>query len=288
MTTGSCLCGAVRYEASGPYVWMAHCHCSMCRRHHGSLYGTTVGVNPENFRWLQGEDAIVHYRSSDAFERPFCRHCGSTVPDTSGDHRICPAGALDESLEMKPQAHIFVASKSPMCEITDSLLQFEEYPPGYGAAVQPKARPPLPQGAVQGSCLCGEVAFAVDETPTKVINCHCSRCRRSRGAAHATNFFVQTDKLRWLRGADRVRTFKMPEAFMYTTGFCSTCGSLMPSLFDKIGRYIVPVGALDAPLAARPGLHIHVGSKASWFDITDTLPQFEAMPPRERIAEFFF
>jgi len=74
MTNGSCLCGAVTYEVAGPYQWMTHCHCSMCRKHHGSLYGTTVGVEKKNFRWLQGEDAIVHYRSSPAFERPFCGH----------------------------------------------------------------------------------------------------------------------------------------------------------------------------------------------------------------------
>jgi hypothetical protein len=288
MTTGSCLCGAVRYEASGPYRWMAHCHCSMCRKQHGSLYGTSVGVDPKNFRWLQGEDAIVHYRSSASFQRPFCRHCGSALPDASGEHVVCPAGGLDESLEMKPQAHIFVGSKSPMCEITDSLLQFEEYPPGYGAAVEPKAPPAAPEGVIQGSCLCGEVAFSIDETPTKFINCHCSRCRRSRGAAHGTNFFVHSDKLRWLRGADRVSTFKLPEASMFSTGFCSACGSLIPSLFDTIGRYIVPVGALDTPLTARPGLNIHVGSKAPWFEITDHLRQFESMPPRERIAELFF
>jgi hypothetical protein len=70
MTIGACLCGAVRYEVSGPYQWMAHCHCSMCRKNYGSLFGTSVGVQPANFRWLQGEDAIVHYRSSSTFERP--------------------------------------------------------------------------------------------------------------------------------------------------------------------------------------------------------------------------
>src|SRR5215510_1674886 len=67
MTTGACLCGAVRYEISGPYKWMTHCHCSMCRKHHGSLYGTTVGVDPKNFRWIAGEEAITVYRSSDVF-----------------------------------------------------------------------------------------------------------------------------------------------------------------------------------------------------------------------------
>src|SRR5688572_20439680 len=121
MTIGSCLCGVVGYEISGPYRWMTHCHCSMCRKHHGTLYGTTVGVAKENFRWLDGEQDIVHYRASAAFERPFCRHCGSAVPDPSGEHVVVPAGTLTSDVGMKPRAHVFVGSKSPMCEITDSL-----------------------------------------------------------------------------------------------------------------------------------------------------------------------
>lgn len=288
MTIGSCLCSAVRYEIAPPYQWMTHCHCSMCRKHHGSLYGTTVGVEKKNFRWLQGDDAIVHYRSSPTFERPFCRHCGSIVPETSTDRAICPAGNLADDLEAKPMAHIFVKSKSPMCEITDALRQFDEYPPGYGAAIDRPAREAETADAIGGSCLCGEVAYELDETPTRIVNCHCSRCRITRGAPHATNVFVNRDKLRWTRGGDQVRTYKLADAHMFVTSFCGSCGGLLPALFEKIGRYNLPIGSLDTPLAAKPGVHIHVGSKAPWFDITDTLPQFETMPPRERIAEFLF
>ena len=287
MTLGACLCGAVRYEISGPYKWMTHCHCSMCRKHHGSLYGTTVGVDPQNFRWLAGEKAITHYRSSDAFERPFCSHCGSVVPDTISGTVIVPAGNLENDLDMKPRAHIFVGSRSPMGgPITDSLRRFDEYPPGYGNAVERPAAV-LQDGVVQGSCLCGQVAFEIDATPKKMVNCHCSRCRRSRGAAHGTNVFTRRDDLRWVRGAEHVRTYKVPDAMLFANTFCDTCGSKLPALMEKFGLYLVPVGVLDTTLDLTPGINIYVGSKAPWFDITDTLPQFEAMPPRERFAELF-
>lgn len=290
MTAGSCLCGAVRYEVAAPYQWMAHCHCSMCRKHNGTLYATSVGVAPKNFRWLQGQDAIAHYRSSLAFERPFCRHCGSTVPDATGEVCVCPAGTFDDDLEMKPQAHIFAASKSPMCEITDALQQFDEYPPGFGSAVSAPAHAAAltESDAVQGSCLCGAVAFEIEAVPPRLVNCHCSRCRRSRGAAHGTNFFASLERLHWTRGAEKVRTYKLPDASLFTTGFCADCGSLMPSVFEALRRYLVPVGSIDTPLAIKPATHIYVGSKAAWFDITDALPQFEAMPPRERVRELVF
>ena len=289
MATGSCLCGTVRYQIDGPYQWMTHCHCSMCRRHHGSLFGTTLGTAPENFRWLQGEDAIVHFRTSPAFERPFCRHCGSALPDTSGAMIVCPAGTLDDDPEMRPRAHIFVNSKSPMLDIHDDLRRFDEYPPGYGTAVTPPSHPVAESGeTIHGSCLCGAVAFEIDEQPRNVVNCHCSRCRKSRGSAFGTNFFTRIDKLRWTRGGDKVRSYKVPEAQLFVTSFCTDCGSRLPAAFEALKRYNVPVGALDAPLPARAGINIWVGSKAPWYEIGDGLLQFDSMPPLDRVRELMF
>ena len=290
MTTGSCLCGTVRFEITGPARWMTHCHCSMCRKHHGSLFGTTVGVDRANFRWLQGEEAIVRYRSSDAFQRPFCKHCGSKLPDVTGSIAICPAGLLADDLNEKPRAHIFVASKSPMCEIADDLRQFDEYPPGYGTAV---AGPPSPAAAtigtaLHGSCLCGGVAFEIDEQPRNLVNCHCSRCRQSRSAAYGTNFFVRIDNLRWTRGKEKVRSYKVPGAQLFTTSFCSDCGSSLPAAFEPIKRYIVPAGVLDTPLTLKPGINIWMSSKAPWSDVRDDLPRFEEMPPIDRVKELMF
>lgn len=115
-------------------------------------------------------------------------------------------------------------------------------------AVSGKASAALKEGVVQGSCLCGDVAFEFDEVPTKMVNCHCSRCRISRGAAHGTNVFSKAEKLRWVRGAERVKTYKVPGAVMYGTAFCERCGSKLPALFEKSGRYLVPVGVLDTVL----------------------------------------
>jgi hypothetical protein len=60
--------------------------------------------------------------------RPFCGICGSTLPDTAA---LASPAALLQNLEAPPalQAHIFVGSKSPMCEITDQLPQFAQMPP---------------------------------------------------------------------------------------------------------------------------------------------------------------
>jgi hypothetical protein len=284
MNQGSCLCGAVRYEMHGPNQWFTHCHCSMCRKHHGTLHGTSIGIAQQNFKWLQGEADIVHYRSSPAFERPFCKHCGSVVPDTSGEVVVIPAGTVEGDLDMRPRAHIFVASKSPMHTITDDMKQFDAYPPGYGTVL------PTPERGVkgiQGSCLCGEVEFSIDETPTRIVQCHCSRCQRSRGTAHGVNTFVAQASLHFTRGTSHIREFKLPGSFMYATSFCDCCGSLLPVLFAPMKKFMVPVGALDTPFVVQSGVNIYVGSKASWFTISDFYLQFAELPPRERFAEIF-
>jgi hypothetical protein len=258
----------------------------MCRKHHGTFHSTLLAAEKANFRFLQGEDAIVHYRSSDAFfERPFCKHCGSKVPDVSGEHVGIPAGSIEGDLAVQPRTHIFVAHKSPMESITDTLNRFDNYPPGFGNAVPAPENPEVHSPGVHGSCLCGDVAFVIDWTPTKIVQCHCSRCRRSRGTAHGVNTFVAQDKLRFTRGTEKIKTFRLPNASRYSTSFCLHCGSLLPSLTPSLGIYVVPVGSLDTPFQVQSAVNIYVASRANWFSITNPYPQFDELPPREWLAD---
>jgi hypothetical protein len=45
----------------------------------------------------------------------------------------------------------------------------------------------------------------------------------------------------------------------------------------KLGE--IALGTLDTDPGVRPTEHTFVGSKAAWFDITDTLPQHDKWPP---------
>ena len=38
MLRGSCLCGGVRYEITGPLSGALNCHCSMCRKAQGAAF----------------------------------------------------------------------------------------------------------------------------------------------------------------------------------------------------------------------------------------------------------
>ena len=131
MVHGSCLCGQVRFELTGPAQFINHCHCSMCRKVHGAAYGSFLHADGKYFHWVSGESSIHNYQSSPKNFRAFCRVCGSKVPvlEDEGTHVIIPAGALDDDPGVRPVVHIHTASKASWYEITDKLPQFAEFPP---------------------------------------------------------------------------------------------------------------------------------------------------------------
>ena len=51
MLTGSCLCGAVAYEADAALERIVHCHCQTCRKTHGTAFSSVTAVPREKFRW---------------------------------------------------------------------------------------------------------------------------------------------------------------------------------------------------------------------------------------------
>jgi hypothetical protein len=134
--------------------------------------------------------------------------------------------------------------------------------------------------SVQGSCLCGAIAFEMTGTPRGVTQCHCTRCRKVRGTGHAVNLLVSLDGCRYLRGEEQITQYRLPEAKYFGHWFCRVCGSSVPRLDEQRGIAIIPMGAFDEDPGVRPDRHIHVGSKAAWETILDDLPQFDAGPPK--------
>jgi hypothetical protein len=131
---GSCLCGAVAWEADELLPRMGSCHCSRCRKVRSAAFSTQVFSAHERFRWLSGKERIRQYQLPGAllFGNSFCSGCGSPVPrdDARAPMVLIPAGSLDDDPTIRPQAHIFVASKAPWYEIPDSLPRFAEMPTG--------------------------------------------------------------------------------------------------------------------------------------------------------------
>jgi hypothetical protein len=132
-----------------------------------------------------------------------------------------------------------------------------------------------------GGCFCGAVRYVVADEFEYALNCHCSNCRRTTGAAFKPFAGIPRHKLGVNQGLDNLMIQGDDKAH---DAHCRRCGSLLYSVV-RDGAYVhVAMGTLrDAP-SLRPTAHIFVGSKAPWFEITDALPQYQehVSLPRER------
>jgi len=122
--SGSCLCGAVRYEVAGAMRPVVACHCSLCRKQSGHHVAATQ-VRRADLS-ITGAENLSWYRATDNARRGFCKTCGSQMfwePDGRNSVAIF-AGSLDAPTGLKIAAHIFVADKGDYYEIADGVPQY--------------------------------------------------------------------------------------------------------------------------------------------------------------------
>src|SRR5215467_14718850 len=96
--TGSCLCGAVAFEITGPLRSVIACHCHQCRKQTGT-YMSSTAVKDEQFR-LTETRGLKWYRSSNTGRRGFCEQCGSVLfwKGDGYDYIAIAAGSIDGKL----------------------------------------------------------------------------------------------------------------------------------------------------------------------------------------------
>jgi hypothetical protein len=126
---------------------------------------------------------------------------------------------------------------------------------------------------IKGSCLCGGVKYEIKGTIGRVVNCHCSMCRKATGAAFRTRAAVPKEAFSWLTGEELVSGYdSSPNE---TRTFCRVCGATLPTFFrDHPEQIGLSLGTLDGDPGVRPSAHVWVASKAPWWEITDELPQY--------------
>ena len=125
-----------------------------------------------------------------------------------------------------------------------------------------------------GRCQCGTVRYRVADGFLYAANCHCSRCRAATGSAFKAFAGIERSKLEVTEGMDALLVYGDDDL---NDTRCGVCGSLLFSVV-RDGEYVhVAMGSLVDDPTIRPAEHIHVGSKAPWFEITDDLPQAEEL-----------
>ena len=106
MSAGGCLCGAVRYEVTGPLRDVVICHCGRCRRTHGHAAAYSACAEPDLV--LARDDGLRWYEA-DGRARGFCARCGASLfwrAEGRGTISVA-AGTLDQPTGLKIVAHIY-------------------------------------------------------------------------------------------------------------------------------------------------------------------------------------
>ncbi|MEP7208053.1 MAG: GFA family protein [Casimicrobiaceae bacterium] len=106
--TGSCLCGGVRFEVTGPLRDVVECHCAMCRKTHGHVAAYTAA--PRAALHFTSERTLAWYDSSPVARRGFCNACGASLfwQRTVADVISIAAGTLDKPTGLRTTLQIFV------------------------------------------------------------------------------------------------------------------------------------------------------------------------------------
>ncbi|MCG8380012.1 MAG: GFA family protein [Proteobacteria bacterium] len=132
----------------------------------------------------------------------------------------------------------------------------------------------------KGSCLCGEVTYEI-KGPCKIFQyCHCSRCRKFTGSAHASNLFVPPEQFKWTTGEELIGRYEHPEAKYFATNFCKQCGSSLPWAVQGGRNIVVAAGTLDDDPGIKPMWNIFWQSRACWYEGHEQLPKFDEFPRR--------
>jgi hypothetical protein len=129
--SGSCLCGAVGFDIEGEFERFFLCHCEYCRKDTGSAHAANLFSSTATLKWTSGEDKITQFTlPGTRHSRSFCRVCGSAVPmmQMNGALLVVPAGSLNSEVRIKPEAHLFVASRAGWDEALETVPRIEKLP----------------------------------------------------------------------------------------------------------------------------------------------------------------
>ncbi|WP_390915511.1 GFA family protein [Pseudosulfitobacter sp. SM2401] len=129
-----------------------------------------------------------------------------------------------------------------------------------------------------GICLCGSVKYTCEITPSLIMNCHCSDCRKAMGSIHGTTMFVPEETVK-IDGYPRSYSHSSDSGSSMTKIFCETCGSqLFSKNSNRAGGIGIRAGSVDDASLIVPMMNIFTQSALPSTPLDPNLPQHRKMP----------
>jgi hypothetical protein len=116
---GGCDCKRIRYRLESPPLIVHCCHCRWCQRESGTAFALNAMIEAERVLHLQAEPELIDTPSQSGRGQkiarcPTCRIAlWSNYSGAGPILRFVRVGTLDTPEVLKPDIHIYTASKQP-------------------------------------------------------------------------------------------------------------------------------------------------------------------------------
>lgn len=120
---------------------------------------------------------------------------------------------------------------------------------------------------MQGGCFCRSLRYEIDPGDSKVVNCHCTICRRASGAPYVTWILLSEPRFRVIEGEPAI----LNSSESGTRWFCDRCGT--PIAFQtarRPGKIDITVASLDDPDACPPTEDVYTETRLAWVPVIHT------------------
>ena len=129
---GSCLCGAVTYEADCEIQRIVNCHCLDCQQATGSVHTTLVFAPQEAVKIKGYPSSYTHMADSGStMVKRFCSSCGTSMFSTNSRRQGTigiRAGTIAQKHIIEPQLNIFCDSAVASTPMDDKLPKHARMP----------------------------------------------------------------------------------------------------------------------------------------------------------------
>jgi len=133
---GGCVCGSVRFTATGEPLRVTICHCTWCQRRTGTAFGTEVVFDSDQVD-VTGQTARYRHISDQSgrwLDIEFCPRCGTNLGFTleaAPGLRTLPAGAFDDpawiTAERYKIRHVFTRSRREWSDLSPLVETYEQH-----------------------------------------------------------------------------------------------------------------------------------------------------------------
>jgi len=123
---GGCLCGSIRYEATGKPYNITHCHCLDCRRSSGAPFVKWASFSRSDFRFSTRQPRKLRWAGR---LRSFCPDCGTPLTFLAGpdaDEIDVTACSFDQPTALTPTDHTWVEDRLPWIRLADDLPTYRQ------------------------------------------------------------------------------------------------------------------------------------------------------------------